>query len=88
MQAVDHFGFSLLYGRSQRNHLAIHRHRELPSLLVTSDRNVEALVVEHAAQAKLDRRVGQRPPAPEGAFGLSRNSRVESASDKIWNFSM
>lgn len=70
-------------GFLQGNRLSIDRDRELTGLLVARDRDVEALVVEHAAQAKLDRRVRQRPPAAKGALGLSRHPSVEAASYKV-----
>lgn len=70
-------------GSSQRHRLSVDRDCELSGLLITRDRDVEALVVEHAAQAKLDRRVGKRPPAAQGSLRLSWDPGVEAASDGL-----
>lgn len=70
-------------GDSQGHLLAVDRDGELPGLLVTRHRDVEALVVEDAAQAKLDRRVGKRPPAAQGALGLPWDPGVEAAPDGV-----
>lgn len=70
-------------GYSQGHRLAVDRDGELPSLLITRDRDIEALVVEDATQAKLDRRVGKRPPAAEGALGLPWDPGVEAAPDRV-----